>query len=92
MIIPELIPISSLRQRQEDVLKKIDDGPVVLTQHGRAAVVLVSPIQWNQLMSELEDLQDAIDAVEARQEAGTSLTLEDYLIRRGEDVPAAPGE
>jgi prevent-host-death family protein len=92
MIIPELIPISDLRQRQEAVLSRIEDGPVVLTQHGRAAVVLVSPSQWNQLMAEIEDLQDTIDAVEARQEAESSLAFEDYLARRGENVPDSPDE
>jgi prevent-host-death family protein len=57
-----------LRQQQEKVLNKLSDGPIILTQHGRASVVLVSPEHWNQLVEELEDLQDALDAVEARQD------------------------
>jgi hypothetical protein len=43
-------------------------------------------------MAEIEDLQDTIDAVEARQEAESSLAFEDYLARRGENVPDSPDE
>jgi prevent-host-death family protein len=45
--IPELLPISQLRLHQNEVLSRLKDGPVVLTQHSRAAAVLVSVDQWN---------------------------------------------
>jgi prevent-host-death family protein len=45
--IPELLPISELRLHQNEVLSKLKDKPVVLTQHSRAAAVLVSVEQWN---------------------------------------------
>jgi prevent-host-death family protein len=45
--IPELLPISELRLHQNEVLNRLKDGPVVLTQHSRAAAVLVSVEQWN---------------------------------------------
>ncbi len=64
-IIPELVPISELRLRQSELLSRLSKGPVVLTQRGRAAVVLVDPDYWNQIMEELEDLRDAVDAIEA---------------------------
>jgi prevent-host-death family protein len=63
--IPELMPISELRLRQSELLSRLSQGPVVLTQRGRAAVVLVDPDYWNQVMEELEDLRDALDALEA---------------------------
>ena len=66
--IPELVPISSLRHQQNQILDKIADQPVILTQHGRARAVLIDPDQWNQLIEELEDLQDALDAIEAAEE------------------------
>ena len=84
--VPEILPISELRQRQERVLNKVAENPVILTQHGRASVVLVSPEQWNRLIEELEDLQDALDAIEARQEAEPILDLDDYINRRGAGV------
>ncbi len=64
-IIPELVPISELRLRQSELLSRLGQGPVVLTQRGRAAVVLVEPDYWNQIVEELEDLRDALDAIEA---------------------------
>lgn len=62
----ELIPISRLRQEQNEVLKRLDEGPVVLTQYGDAAAVLVDPDQWNQIAEELETWMDSFDALEAR--------------------------
>jgi prevent-host-death family protein len=79
--IPELAPISDLRLRQSELLSRLDKGPVVLTQRGRAAVVLVDPDYWNQVMEELEDLRDALDAVEAydahQREPGSARPWED---------------
>lgn len=62
----ELIPISRLRQEQNEVLKRLAEGPVVLTQYGDAAAVLVDPDQWNQIVEELETWMDSFDALEAR--------------------------
>ena len=84
--IPNLFPISELRQRQNKILQMLSDGPVVLTQHGRASVVLVSPEQWNEMVNELEDLQDALDAIEARQDSEPTISYEDYIEKRGKRV------
>ena len=65
-VIPELVPISGLRTRQNEILDQLAGKPVVLTQHGRAAAVLVSPEQWNLLVEMVEDLTDALDALEMR--------------------------
>ena len=70
-VIPELVPISGLRTRQNQVLSSLVDGPVVLTQHGRAAAVLVSPEQWNHLVETIEDLTDSLDAIEMKDRAAT---------------------
>jgi prevent-host-death family protein len=60
--IPELVPISQLRQRQSEVLARLSEGRVILTQHGQRAAVLVGLEQWNRMIEALEDLQDALDA------------------------------
>jgi PHD/YefM family antitoxin component YafN of YafNO toxin-antitoxin module len=60
----ELIPISRLRQEQNEVLGRLAEGPVVLTQYGDAAAVLVDPDQWNQIVEELETWMDSFDALE----------------------------
>ena len=90
--IPNLLPISELRQQQNKILQMLSDGPVVLTQHGRASVVLVSPEQWNQMVIQIEDLQDALDAVEVRQSAEPTISFEDYIENRGKRVQDSADE
>ncbi len=90
--IPNLIPISELRQKQNKILKMLSDGPVVLTQHGRASVVLVNPELWNQMVNELEDLHDALDAVEVIQNAEPTISFDDYMENRGKRVQDSASE
>lgn len=66
--IPELIPISQLRLKQSEVLNRLSEGPVILTQHGHGAAVLVDLDQWNRMIETLEDLQDAVDVALIQQE------------------------
>jgi prevent-host-death family protein len=66
LTVPDLIPISELRQRQKAILDSLKDEPVVLTQHGVAVAVLVDPHQWNARVNRLEDLDDAVVGLEAR--------------------------
>ncbi len=66
MTVPELVPISKLRQTQNEVLAKLSESPVVLTQYGEAAAVLVDPEMWNKLLEDLETWQDSFDGLEAK--------------------------
>ena len=84
-VIPELVPISELRLRQNALLSKLHDEPVVLTQHGRAVAVLVSPSQWNQIAEELEELRDALEAMKAHEE----LRQDPACVRPWEEVESA---
>ncbi len=63
---PKTVPISDLRQRQNEILSKLSEEPVLLTQHGRAAAVLVDPEQWNRLLEEFEDMYLALEAIEIK--------------------------
>ena len=51
---PPTIPISNLRNEQEEILSMMDEQPVMLTQRGKARATLVNVEQWNQLMDTLE--------------------------------------
>ena len=83
-IIPEIVPISDLRLRQSEVLDKLANGPVVLTQHSRARAVLVDMGQWRRLMEEMEDLQDALTSLQARAtDKEEPIPLEDALAELG---------
>jgi len=80
--LPEVVPISDLRTRQAEVLADLKRGPVILTQHSRAAAVLVSTEQYNQMMELLEDLQDALDVKEARRDVEPTIGFEQYQVKR----------
>ena len=86
--LPEVVPISELRLRQNELLRQVSEKPIVLTQHGRPVAVLLGPEPYNRLLEHIEDLQLAVDAVEARAEKEPRVEFEDYLTERGEHVPA----
>ena len=90
VIIPELVPISGLRTRQKQILDSLSKGPVVLTQHGRAAAVLISPEQWNHLVETLENLTDALDAIEMRSLIAAGQEVVGDWDDSGNDVDALP--
>lgn len=85
---PKVVPISDMRTRQNDLLETAAENPVLLTQHGRAVAVLLGPEPYNRLLERVEDLELALDAVEARSTAGPTTEFEDYLSERGERVPS----
>jgi prevent-host-death family protein len=89
MRLREVIPISELRKRQAEVLAALEQGPTILTQHGKGAAVLLSLDAYNRLLDELEDLQDALDAFEARQAPGERVSLDAYLSKRASRASAA---
>ncbi len=82
------MPVSDLRTRQAAVLHRLNDGPVLLTQRGHSAGVLVHPDAWNKVIEQLEHLlhlellrQRAAEV--ARGEYVTFEELEQALIERG---------
>ena len=76
-IVPNLVPISELRHQPTKVLGLLSKGQVILTQRGRATAVLVHPEQWNRFIEELEDALDAVDALKAKLSLATG---EDELV------------
>jgi prevent-host-death family protein len=84
--IPVTMPISDLREHQNEILATLAREHVLLTQHGRPAAVMVAPEQWNRLMARLEKLQDALDVAEARRDLEPAVSLDDYLTQRGQRV------
>ena len=81
--LPELVPISELRTRQPEILEALSDKPVLLTQHSRAAAVLLSPELYNKMVEYIEDLEDSVDAFVARRDAEPMIALDAYLAERG---------
>lgn len=60
----QTMSISDFRKNQLDTLACLEREPVVLTQNGRDAAVLVLPVHWNRLIDRLEDLEDSVAALE----------------------------
>jgi prevent-host-death family protein len=67
----DIVPVSDFKARAADWLKKIADTgqPLVITQNGKAAGVLMSPAQFDAL-SERANFVAAIDAGLADSDAG----------------------
>ena len=61
--VPDLVPISEMRQRQTEIIERLNRNTVVLTHHGKAAAVMVKPEAWNRLLQRLEDKEDVIAAL-----------------------------
>ena len=93
--IPQILPMSDMRNRHAEVIEKLVDGPVFLTRHGVGEAVLVSNEQWAILMRYIEDQADIIDVLEAKLEIALSQDqIEDVDINElkamasGERLPA----
>ena len=63
------MPVSDLRTRQASIISQLQESPVLLTQRGRGAGVLVHPDQWNEMVELLEDYEDILIAKERKYEA-----------------------
>ena len=79
-ILPEIVPISDLRQDTAGVIKRVvaTDEPVVITQRGRASAVLVSAGSYERTQHENEILRILAQG-DAEIAAGLGRDAEDVL-------------
>jgi PHD/YefM family antitoxin component YafN of YafNO toxin-antitoxin module len=82
------MPVSDLRTQQANILGQLKETPILLTQRGQGAGVLVHPDTWNKLIEQLEHLRHLEllrqrSAEIARGEFVTFEELEQELDRRG---------
>ena len=77
---PNIIPISDLRQDAAGVIKRAaaSDEPVFITQRGRASAVLVSSTAYRRTQHELEILR-VLARGEAEIAAGVGHELDDVM-------------
>lgn len=66
--VPQIVPVSELRMKHIQVFDMLGHGPVILAQRSRPAAVLVSVVDWNKLTTELDQLRDLVDVLEAEVE------------------------
>ena len=71
-----ILPISDLRTRARELLARVKEEPVVITQRSRPQAVVVDYESYNEMVARLEALEDARDA----------LIIEKALAKGGEFV------
>lgn len=69
---PQILPVSDIRNRHNEVMDKLINGPVFLTRHGTGEAVLLSMKQWESILTSLEEQADVIDVLEAELAAARS--------------------
>lgn len=82
------MPVSELRTQQAIILNHLSETPILLTQRGQGAGVLVHPDTWNKMIEQLEhllhlELLRKRAAEIAHGEYVTFAELEQELERRG---------
>jgi prevent-host-death family protein len=78
--VPTIVPVTDLRQDAAGVLKKVrrSRDPVVITQRGRAAAVLLSVQEYERSVYE-RDLLRALARGEKELQAGDGFDLDDVM-------------
>jgi prevent-host-death family protein len=93
-----VIPVSDLRYKAKEILAQVADQPVVITQRGRAAAVLVDFDAYNQMVRRLgilEEIRDeaAMLAAQAHLEqmdfAGLDALTDLYQEKLAENLPSS---
>lgn len=89
--LPDIIPVSELRQDAAGVIKRATatHEPVVVTQHGRATAVLVDVVSYQRTHEELALLRRLMQAEEEIR-TGQTISLSDALAQV--DALLAKGE
>jgi PHD/YefM family antitoxin component YafN of YafNO toxin-antitoxin module len=66
------MPVSDLRTKQAEIIARLDDTPILLTQRGHGAGVLVHPDLWYDMVEKLYDHEDILIAKERMEDAKTN--------------------
>ncbi len=85
----KIVPISDLQSKTKEIVEgvKKTGNPVIITQRGRAAVLVVNYEQYEGMMHTLDEMsypdwQTRLARAKRESEAGQSISLEDLLKKR----------
>lgn len=87
----KVIPKTELRDRIRQELAQLGDDSLLITEHGRPLVVVVSVARWNELQGKVEDLEDAMAILEHRSEPGRVRAAESVFSSLELEEPDVPG-
>ncbi len=88
-LIPVTRPISEFRQNQASIMEAMESGPVVLTQHGKDAAVIMTSEYYNiivKLLRKYQGYESIIRLVEEMGKPTNHITLREFdegLRKRG---------
>ena len=54
---PQVVPVSELRNHHREVFELLGNGPIILAQRSKAAAVLVSVEEWDRQAKRLQELE-----------------------------------
>jgi len=67
-IMPDVVPVSQLRDKHKQIFNQIAQGPIILAQRSRSAAVLVSISDWNAREKRLEILEARLKYLEMKRQ------------------------
>ena len=78
--VPEIIPVTDLRQDAATILKRVQSSqqPLVITQRGRAAAIMLS-VEAYERLTQLQDVLALLARGEQEIAAGIGYDLDDVL-------------
>ncbi|MCP9290155.1 MULTISPECIES: type II toxin-antitoxin system Phd/YefM family antitoxin [Gracilimonas] len=74
----DIEPLSEFRKRSADFVKRLkkDKQPIVLTQHGKSAAVLMDVSEYERFTKKMEMLEDLLEAKQ-QVEQGKTYTMDE---------------
>lgn len=88
-LIPTTRPISEFRQNQASIMEAMQFGPVVLTQHGKDAAVIMTSEYYNtiiKLLRKYQNFESVSRLIDEMQISTNCISLEEFdegLRKRG---------
>lgn len=74
----DIEPLSEFRKKSADFVKRLkkEKNPIVLTQHGKSAAVLLDVTEYERISKKMELLEDLLEAKQ-QVEQGNTLNMKD---------------
>ncbi|MBO6570951.1 MAG: type II toxin-antitoxin system Phd/YefM family antitoxin [Balneola sp.] len=74
----DIEPLSEFRKKSADFVKRLkkDKQPIVLTQHGKSAAVLMDVSEYERIAERMEMLEDLLEAKQ-QVEQGNTFTIDE---------------
>ena len=74
----DIEPLSAFRKKSADFIKRLkkEKRPIILTQHGKSAAVLMDVVEYERFSKKMDMLEDLLEAKQQVQQ-GDTYTMEE---------------